>query len=266
MFYDVLAKLLLGLVALVLFWNGYVAVRLGLGFGGPSISKLMAIPVSLLIPSVAVGCWATGLLLTYFGEKIKQEEANIQLSSPQGAAVLRELQTTREAGFLGAAFTPDSDGLFDREQVESIYQLLQGYLKDRTPEWRSVLTKNQAQVAFYEKVTAAMFILALVAFALTLLVCFDNGIVSEAYWDKVGYLATIAIPWVLFLLLSIARMRPKIRHLWKRQLAMFQTDMVNKGTPTLSTTAELVGPRKKEVSAASVDGKQVLMKKSDYVS
>jgi hypothetical protein len=232
LFYDVLARFLPGFVALAVFANGYIALRLWLAVGGPQMSTLEAMPASLLVPSIFIGCWATGLLLTYLGEWLnggfRLREANKRLNSAEGAIVLNELKDIKQGDLLGTALNPGKDGQFDSDQVAAIYQLLHEYLKARSPEWRSVLTKNQAEVAFFENVTAAMLIFGVVAIlvSLFLLLAQKENCLYVTSWNLIGCIATVAIPCAAVFGLSFLGMKKKCRRLWRRHLGMFQTDML----------------------------------------
>jgi hypothetical protein len=236
LFYDILARILPGFLALMLALGGYATIRLWLVDGRIGVAEsLKEIPPSVLIPSAFLGMWITGLLLTYLGGRLntgksKQKTLERVFGNEDNKTLLALARREEIVSALPKGGLSDGNALL--QQAGRIYQDIHEFLKARRVEWRSMLSKNQAEVTFYENVTAALvlYCVAMIVASVFLFCAYqaDPSFLpilrgNRPLWIAIsGAVLTAFVPALVALVVAWYSMHKKYDRLWDRHMSMLR--------------------------------------------
>lgn len=221
--YDVLARMMPGAMAIGIAIGSYACFRYWLrppALDWDSIARGISAWVLL---ALIVACWVLGLLLTPIGGMFwsagNSRKYLVEVMAQYGS-VLRKAE--------GQGIITMPQGITDWYAAPGdLYQQLHEHLKDRKPEWRSILTKNQGDVMFYANVAGAsiMGILIDLVVAASLWLFRPNAEQTLLSRHLLAFCITSVVPLLSCLGVSLIGFYSKHRRLWVRHIALLAVDM-----------------------------------------
>ncbi|HWT65256.1 MAG TPA: hypothetical protein VN151_04020 [Terracidiphilus sp.] len=240
LFYDVVARILPGFFFISLMLAGALIIRFCF-VDGKILQEgdLKFIPASLLAGAVFFWSWTAGLLLTFLGGWLSRgagsRDVSIEILRKQPNQAL--LRIARREGILPQD-EHESDSAHAKQNTAQLYQDIHEYLKARRIEWRSILSKNQAEVTFYENITAALVVyLAAMLITAAFLICAywaDASILPALraggpHWIRVlGAVLFGLVPQSVMLAATIYSRQKKYRRLWERHISILRVALHGK--------------------------------------
>jgi len=234
LFYDVLARILPGFVTLASGFYVYGCWRTSID-AWPIDWEAIAKDTTLWVAfAVTMSSWVLGLLLTPLGESLWARQRKPQFLNVVARHPV-QLQQACDAGILtpalpeGVALDQINANTENGEKLAGeVYQQLHEYLKDRKPEWRSVLSKSQAEVTFYANVTAGFMVVLVFGSILSTIWLLVARLFAwkEVAASQIAWFGVLSIlPMVVLGECAYWGLYGKVPRLWARHMGMLSTEL-----------------------------------------